>query len=76
LCQVECAPIGGNRGIVVLRELCEEISPNGWPTGNTDTETWPEDCSFDVFCRWFGYQHHSMLVDLCDDAWSKISNVL
>jgi len=23
--------------------------------------------SFDVFCRWFDYQHHSMLIDLCDE---------
>jgi hypothetical protein len=23
--------------------------------------------TFDVFCRWFDYQHHSMLIDLCDE---------
>ncbi len=33
----------------------------------TDTTTWPRDRSFDVFCRWFDFQHHSMLVDLCDE---------
>ena len=22
---------------------------------------------FEVFCHWFDFQHHSMLVDLCDD---------
>jgi len=21
----------------------------------------------DVFCRWFDYRHHSMLIDLCDE---------
>jgi hypothetical protein len=30
-------------------------------------ETWPRDLGFDVFCRWFDFQHHSMLVDLCDE---------
>jgi hypothetical protein len=29
-----------------------------------DEETWPRDLGFDVFCRWFDFQHHSMLVDL------------
>ena len=32
-----------------------------------DTTTWPLDRGFDVFCRWFDYQHHSMLIDLCDE---------
>lgn len=51
----------------VLQELCDEIfceQLEGW---YTDTDAWPEDRSFDVFCRWFDYQHHSMLVDLCDE---------
>jgi hypothetical protein len=50
----------------------------GLPTGNTscfqqlagwfnDTTTWPSDRSFDVFRHWFDYQHHSMLIDLCDE---------
>jgi hypothetical protein len=30
-------------------------------------QTWPRDLGFDVFCRWFDLQHHSMLVDLCDE---------
>jgi hypothetical protein len=33
----------------------------------TDEETWPQDRSFDAFCRWFDWQHHSMLIDLCDE---------
>jgi hypothetical protein len=30
-------------------------------------ETWPRDLGFDVFCRWFDFQHHSMPVDLSDE---------
>jgi hypothetical protein len=50
-----------------LRELCEEIfveQLGGWLT---DEETWPQDRSFDAFCRWFDWQHYSMLIDLCDE---------
>jgi len=28
---------------------------------------WPRDLGFDAFCRWFDFQHHSMLVDLSDE---------
>ena len=51
----------------ILGELCEEIfikQLKGW---FTDTTTWPQGRSFDVFRRWFDFQHHSMLVDLCDE---------
>ena len=37
----------------ILRELCEGIfieQPASW---FTDTTTWAQDRSFDVFCRWF-----------------------
>ncbi len=34
---------------------------SGWFTA---AETWPKDRGFDVFCRWFEYRHHSMLIDL------------
>jgi hypothetical protein len=33
----------------------------------TDERTWPADRSFDVFSRRFDYQHHSVLIDLCDE---------
>jgi hypothetical protein len=33
----------------------------------TDERTWPADRSFDVFSLWFDYQHHSVLIDLCDE---------
>ena len=49
-----------------LCELCGEIfleELSGW---FTDTTTWPQDRSFDLFCRWFEFEHHSMLIDLCD----------
>ena len=49
----------------VLHELCEEIFTDQLAGWYTDTASWPEDCSYDVFCRWFDYQHHSMLIDLC-----------
>lgn len=48
-----------------LRELCEQIfieQLDGW---YRDTTTWPKDRSFDVFCHWFYYRHHSVLIDLC-----------
>jgi hypothetical protein len=51
----------------VLRELCEEIFVEQLAGWLTDEATWPQDRSFDVFCRWFGWQHHSMLIDLCDE---------
>jgi hypothetical protein len=49
-----------------LRELCEEIFVEQLAGWLTDEETWPQDRSFDAFCRWFDWQHHSMLIDLCD----------
>lgn len=51
----------------VLQDLCEEIFCEQLAGWYTDTETWPEDLGFQVFCQWFDYQHHSMLVDLCDE---------
>jgi hypothetical protein len=51
----------------VLQELCEEIFVEQLASWFTDESTWPADRSFDVFCRWFDFQHHSMLVDLCDE---------
>jgi len=51
----------------VLLELCEEIFVEQLAGWFNDTTTWPPDRGFDVFCRWFDYQHHSMLIDLCDE---------
>ena len=51
----------------VLHELCEEIFVAQLAGWFDDTTTWPPDRGFDVFCRWFDYQHHSMLIDLCDE---------
>lgn len=51
----------------ILRELCEEIFVEQLAAWFTDTTTWPQDLSFEVFCRWFEYQHHSMLVDLSEE---------
>src|SRR5271157_5357224 len=51
----------------VLRELCEQIFVEQLAGWFRDEETWPHDRSFDVFCRWFEFRHHSMLVDLSDE---------
>jgi hypothetical protein len=51
----------------VLRELCAEIFEEQLGGWYSDASTWPANRSFDVFCRWFDFQHHSMLVDLCDE---------
>ena len=51
----------------VLRELCEEIfneQLDGW---YRDEASWPEDRSFKVFRRWFDFEYHWMLLDLCDE---------
>jgi hypothetical protein len=51
------------RGFCGGQEIfCEQLA--GW---FNDTATWPKDRSFVAFCRWFECQHHSMLIDLCDD---------
>ena len=51
----------------VLHELCGEIFEEQLAGWYADTSTWPRNRSFDVFCHWFDYQHHSMLVDLCEE---------
>ena len=51
----------------VLHELCEKIFIEQLAGWFNDRTTWPLDRSFDVFSRWFDYQHHSMLIDLCDE---------
>src|ERR1019366_4574972 len=50
-----------------LRDRCEEIFVEQLASWLTDEETWPHDRSFDAFCRWFDWQHHSMLIDLCGE---------
>jgi hypothetical protein len=50
-----------------LHELCEQIFVEQLAGWFNDTTTWPPDRSFDVFCRWLDYKHHSMLIDLCDE---------
>ena len=51
----------------VLRDLCEEIFAEQLDGWYRDPATWPNDRSFDVFCRWFHYCHHSILIDLCEE---------
>ncbi len=47
----------------VLRELCEEIFVEQLASWFRPEETWPRDLGFGAFCRWFDFQHHSMLVE-------------
>jgi hypothetical protein len=51
---------GGNK-------LCEEIFEEKLAGWYEDASTWPRNRSYEVFCHWFDYRHHSMLVDLCDE---------
>jgi hypothetical protein len=50
-----------------LRDLCEDIFIEQLAGWFNDETTWPEDLGFEVFSRWFDFQHHSMLVDLSDE---------
>ena len=51
----------------ILHDVCEEIFADQLSGWFTVAESWPKDRRFDVFCRWFDYRHHSMLIDLCDE---------
>lgn len=51
----------------VLRKLCGEIFVEQLAAWWTDEKSWPKDRGFAVFCRWFEWQHHSLLIDLCDE---------
>lgn len=51
----------------VVREMCEEIFEEQLAGWFNDGATWPSDRGFDVFCRWFDCQFHSVLIDLADD---------
>jgi hypothetical protein len=51
----------------VLRELCEDVFVEQLASWFTDATSWPTDRGFDVFCRWFDYRQHSMLIDMCDE---------
>jgi hypothetical protein len=51
----------------ILRDLCKKIFVEQLDAWCRDPATWPNDRSFDVFCRWFDYHYHSILIDLCDE---------
>jgi hypothetical protein len=48
-------------------KLCEEIFVEQLAGWFNDTTTRSPDRGFHVFCRSFDCQHHSMLIDLCDE---------
>ena len=60
----------------LLHELCEEVLEEQLAGWYADTSTWPRNPSFDVFCHWFDYQHHSMLVDLSENRSPSSENVM
>jgi hypothetical protein len=51
----------------VVRESCRLIFEEQLEAWYTDSSAWPQGRDFDVFCRWFDYQHHSLLFDICDE---------
>jgi hypothetical protein len=51
----------------ILRRVCQDIFEEELAGWYTDESVWPRDRSFDAFCRWFECEHHSMLMDLCDE---------
>lgn len=53
--------------IPILRSSCEQIFKEQLAGWYTDRSVWPRDRGFDVFCRWFHYRRHSMLIDLSDE---------
>ena len=56
----------GEDVVSVLQDLFEEIfveELDGW---YRDPDIWPQNRSFDVFCAWFDYSHHSVLNDLSE----------
>jgi hypothetical protein len=57
----------------VLQELSEEIFVDQLDGWYRDESTWPKDRSFEVFRRWFAMEHHSTLMDLCDEPLTRES---
>jgi hypothetical protein len=51
----------------VLRKVCEEIFEEQLDGWYRVPSIWPEDQSYEVFCQWFEYEHHSMLFDLGEE---------
>lgn len=51
----------------LLREMCGQIFTEQLESWIVDRRMWPKDRGFDAFCCWFDFQHHSMLIDLCDE---------
>jgi hypothetical protein len=53
--------------VEMRRDSGEEIFEEQLAVCYTDESVWPRDRGFDMFRRWFDYQHHSMLNDLSDE---------
>ena len=50
--------------IDALCELYDEIFTEKLEGWYQDEAVWPQGRTFKMFCQWFDFQHHSMLVDL------------
>jgi hypothetical protein len=51
----------------VLRELCEKIFEEQLDSWYRVPSSWPQNRSYEVFCQYFEFEHHSMLFDVCED---------
>ena len=47
-----------------LRDVFDEIFQNQLDGWYRVRETWPTNRSYEMFCRWFDYSFHSVLLDL------------
>ncbi len=47
-----------------LRDVFDEIFQNQLDGWYRVRETWPTNRSYEMFCRWFHYSFHSVLLDL------------
>ena len=54
-----------------LREVCEEIFEEQLDGWYRVPSSWPQDRSYEEFCLWFDYQHHSMLIDLGEEPLTR-----
>ena|SRR5690242_14954335 len=53
-------------GSACIQRYCGQIFEEQLDSWLRDTDTWPRNRDFKTFCRWFEYQVHSMVLDLCE----------
>ena len=52
----------------VLRRVCGEVFARELRAWHTDESAWPGNRTLALFKRWFHFELHSVVEDLCDDA--------